>query len=86
MGRTGQPFAAQAYGVTPDLLTTAKGLAGGFPAGAVLASDAVAAGLRYGRPREHLRRRPARLRADRGGDRDHRVRGAAGAGADALAG
>ena len=36
MGRTGQPFAAQRYGVTPDLLTTAKGLAGGFPAGAVL--------------------------------------------------
>ncbi len=48
MGRTGHPFAAQAYGVTPDLLTTAKGLAGGFPAGAVLASDAVAAGLRKG--------------------------------------
>jgi acetylornithine/N-succinyldiaminopimelate aminotransferase len=48
MGRTGHPFAAQAYGVTPDLLTTAKGLAGGFPAGAVLASDAVAAGLARG--------------------------------------
>ena len=48
MGRTGHPFAAQAYGVTPDLLTTAKGLAGGFPAGAVLASDAVAAGLGHG--------------------------------------
>ena len=42
MGRTGFPFAAQAYGVTPDLLTTAKGLAGGFPAGAVLMSDALA--------------------------------------------
>ncbi|HEY0515103.1 MAG TPA: aminotransferase class III-fold pyridoxal phosphate-dependent enzyme, partial [Thermoanaerobaculia bacterium] len=48
MGRTGHPFAAQAYGVTPDVLTTAKGLAGGFPAGAVLVSDAVAAGLRKG--------------------------------------
>lgn len=48
MGRTGHPFAAQAYGVTPDLLTTAKGLAGGFPAGAVLVSDAVAAGLGKG--------------------------------------
>jgi acetylornithine/succinyldiaminopimelate/putrescine aminotransferase len=48
MGRTGHPFAAQAYGVTPDLLTTAKGLAGGFPAGAVLVSDAVAGGLRKG--------------------------------------
>jgi acetylornithine/N-succinyldiaminopimelate aminotransferase len=48
MGRTGHPFAAQAYGVTPDLLTTAKGLAGGFPAGALLASDAAAAGLGAG--------------------------------------
>src|SRR5262245_2707525 len=45
MGRTGHPFAAQAYGVTPDLLTTAKGLAGGFPTGAVLASDEAAQGL-----------------------------------------
>jgi acetylornithine/succinyldiaminopimelate/putrescine aminotransferase len=42
VGRTGYPFAAQAYGVTPDLLTTAKGLAGGFPVGAVLVSDAYA--------------------------------------------
>ena len=48
MGRTGHPFAAQAYGVTPDVLTTAKGLAGGFPAGALLASDAAAAGLKHG--------------------------------------
>jgi len=48
MGRTGHPFAAQAYGVTPDLLTTAKGLAGGFPAGAVLASEEAAAGLGKG--------------------------------------
>lgn len=48
MGRTGHPFAAQAHGVTPDVLTTAKGLAGGFPAGALLASDAVTAGLKYG--------------------------------------
>jgi acetylornithine/N-succinyldiaminopimelate aminotransferase len=48
MGRTGFPFAAQAYGVTPDLLTVAKGLAGGFPAGAVLASDEVVQGLKHG--------------------------------------
>ncbi len=48
LGRSGQPFAAQAYGVTPDLLTTAKGLAGGFPAGAVLVSDELARGLREG--------------------------------------
>lgn len=43
MGRTGHPFAAQAHGVVPDLLTTAKGLAGGFPAGALVASEALAA-------------------------------------------
>jgi acetylornithine/succinyldiaminopimelate/putrescine aminotransferase len=48
MGRTGHPFAAQAWGVTPDLLTTAKGLAGGFPAGALLVSDAVGQGLKAG--------------------------------------
>jgi acetylornithine/N-succinyldiaminopimelate aminotransferase len=48
MGRSGQPFAAQAYGVTPDVLTTAKGLAGGFPAGALLASDELSSGLREG--------------------------------------
>lgn len=48
MGRTGQPFAAQTYGVTPDLLTTAKGLAGGFPAGAVLVGEGIAAGLAEG--------------------------------------
>src|SRR6185369_5596718 len=33
MGRTGHPFAAQAYDVLPDILTTAKGLAGGLPGG-----------------------------------------------------
>src|SRR5712691_6743456 len=48
MGRTGHPFAAQAYGVTPDVLTTAKGLAGGFPAGAVLVSAEIARDLRSG--------------------------------------
>ncbi|HVT58805.1 MAG TPA: aminotransferase class III-fold pyridoxal phosphate-dependent enzyme [Thermoanaerobaculia bacterium] len=48
MGRTGFPFAAQLYGVTPDLLTVAKGLAGGMPAGAVLAGEEIGRGLRRG--------------------------------------
>jgi len=48
MGRSGAPFASQMYGVTPDLLTTAKGLAGGFPAGAVLVSDEIADILKGG--------------------------------------
>ncbi len=48
MGRTGWPFAAQMHGMTPDLMTVAKGLAGGFPAGALLASDDLAAVVRPG--------------------------------------
>jgi acetylornithine/N-succinyldiaminopimelate aminotransferase len=48
MGRTGSPFAAQAYGVTPDLLTVAKGLAGGFPVGAVLVSEALSSVVKPG--------------------------------------
>ncbi len=35
-GRTGAYFAYQLYGVTPDIVTTAKGMAGGLPMGAVL--------------------------------------------------
>lgn len=48
MGRTGHPFAAQAHDVTPDVLTVAKGLAGGFPAGAVLAREEVASRVGHG--------------------------------------
>jgi beta-alanine--pyruvate transaminase len=41
-GRVGEAFAAQKFGVTPDLITTAKGLTNGsVPMGAVFASDAV---------------------------------------------
>jgi beta-alanine--pyruvate transaminase len=41
-GRTGQPFAAQTFGVTPDLITCAKGLTNGcVPMGAVIANDAI---------------------------------------------
>lgn len=36
MGRSGKAFAHQVYGVKPDILTTAKALAGGVPAGAML--------------------------------------------------
>jgi acetylornithine/succinyldiaminopimelate/putrescine aminotransferase len=48
MGRMGAPFAAQFYGVRPDLITSAKGLASGVPMGALLMSAAVAAGLKGG--------------------------------------
>ena len=48
MGRSGKPFACEWSGVTPDLLTTAKALAGGFPAGALLASETLSGGLPAG--------------------------------------
>jgi beta-alanine--pyruvate transaminase len=41
-GRTGNPFAAQTFGVTPDLITCAKGLSNGaVPMGAVIARDEI---------------------------------------------
>lgn len=42
MGRTGRPFAFEAAGIVPDLVTVAKGLAGGFPAAAMLAPEELA--------------------------------------------
>lgn len=48
MGRMGTPFAAQFYGVRPDLMTSAKGLASGVPMGALLMTAAVAAKLKGG--------------------------------------
>jgi acetylornithine/N-succinyldiaminopimelate aminotransferase len=42
MGRTGKLFAYQHYGVEPDIMTLAKALAGGLPAGAMLAKKHVA--------------------------------------------
>lgn len=47
-GRTGTWFYGQGVGVTPDLITSAKGVAGGFPAGVCFLSDALAAGIRSG--------------------------------------
>lgn len=45
VGRTGHPFAANLYGVTPDMITTAKALGNGFPCAALLMSSQVAAAL-----------------------------------------
>jgi acetylornithine/N-succinyldiaminopimelate aminotransferase len=42
-GRTGEMFAAQTFDVTPDISTFAKAIAGGFPMGAIMASNEVAA-------------------------------------------
>jgi acetylornithine/N-succinyldiaminopimelate aminotransferase len=46
VGRTGHPFAANMYGVTPDMITTAKALGNGFPCAALLMSPRVAAALK----------------------------------------
>ncbi|UJB31538.1 MULTISPECIES: aspartate aminotransferase family protein [Chromobacterium] len=42
VGRTGSLFAYQEYGVTPDILSSAKGIGGGFPIGAMLTTEKVA--------------------------------------------
>ena len=42
MGRTGKLFAHEWAGITPDVMSIAKGIAGGFPMGAILAKEAVA--------------------------------------------
>lgn len=42
VGRTGQLYAYMGTEVVPDILTTAKGLGGGFPIGAMLTTDAIA--------------------------------------------
>jgi acetylornithine/N-succinyldiaminopimelate aminotransferase len=46
MGRTGAPFAANFYGVTPDIITAAKALGNGFPVSALLLSRQVASQLK----------------------------------------
>jgi len=48
MGRTGELFAYMHYGVTPDILSSAKSLGGGFPIGAILTTDALAKHLAVG--------------------------------------
>ncbi len=48
MGRTGTWFGYQQWDVQPDIMTLAKGLAGGVAAGAIIATDAVSPSLRPG--------------------------------------
>lgn len=48
MGRSGHLYAYQHYGVTPDILSSAKSLGGGFPIGAMLTTDAIAKHLAVG--------------------------------------
>jgi acetylornithine/N-succinyldiaminopimelate aminotransferase len=46
MGRTGAPFGANYYDITPDMITTAKALGNGFPVSALLLSRRLAAQVR----------------------------------------
>ncbi|WGR60023.1 aspartate aminotransferase family protein [Paracoccus ferrooxidans] len=45
MGRTGKLFAHEYAGITPDIMMIAKGIGGGFPLGAVVATEKAAAGM-----------------------------------------
>jgi predicted acetylornithine/succinylornithine family transaminase len=48
MGRTGKFFAYEHFGITPDIMTIAKGLGGGVPIGAMLSTDKVASAFQPG--------------------------------------
>lgn len=48
MGRTGKLFAHEHYGIKPDIMTLAKGLGGGAPIGALLATEKVASAFEPG--------------------------------------
>ncbi len=45
VGRSGYLFAHELYGITPDIMSVAKGIGGGFPLGAVLATEEAARGM-----------------------------------------
>ena len=48
VARTGAFYAYEHYGITPDILATAKGIGGGFPLGACLATEKAARGMVFG--------------------------------------
>ena len=47
-GRTGKMWAYEHYGISPDILTSAKGIGNGFPLGACLATEEAAKGMVFG--------------------------------------
>lgn len=48
MGRTGKPFVSGFCGVVPDMFTTAKGIASGYPVGALFVCDSIAGRVKQG--------------------------------------
>ena len=69
--RTGDWFACDHEGVVPDLITTAKGIAGGLPLAGVTGRAEMMDAVHAGRPGRHVRRQPGRLRRRARRDRDH---------------
>ena len=48
VARTGKLYAYEHYGITPDIVASAKGIGGGFPLGACLATEKAARGMTFG--------------------------------------
>ena len=48
VARTGKLYAYEHYGIEPDIMATAKGIGGGFPLGACLATEKAARGMSFG--------------------------------------
>ena len=71
MGRTGTLFSYMQKGIVPDILTSAKGLGGGFPIGAMLTTDRDRERVLGRRARHDVRRQSARVRRRRRGVRRH---------------
>ena len=65
-GRTGRPFAAETFGVAPDVLLFAKGVASGLPLAGIMAGADADGPLAERHPRLDLRRQPGVVRG-RGG-------------------
>ena len=80
MGRTGKLFAHEWAGITPDVMSAAKGIGGGFPLGAVLAREEFAKALKPGTHGTHLRRQSAGVRGRQRGAGHHPGAGLPGGG------
>ena len=65
VARTGTLYAYEQYGIEPDILATAKGIGGGFPMGACLATEKAASGMVVGTHGSTFGGNPLAMRRDR---------------------